>query len=217
MSIWIQLTQPKSVETNGIRINYKAGDWVEVGKQTAASWIQQGIAKRSDFSLASEYIDMTSGIVVVNSKNHQLINNIKQDLPGIDISESNKPEMLFSENMIWSNAVKIKRENVIIGFKLLDKWQVATPLYSYDKLAVHLVSDKDKDYCLSVLHDLRVPVYNTNLLFIRRCEQTQELINQWNQEQELIDNPHLAFHIAYYKTKVLLNALPVSWILENKE
>lgn len=217
MGVWVQLLKPKLIETNGILKQYRAGDWYEAGKQTALSWIQQGIAKRNDFSLATEYIDMTSGIVIVNSKNHQLVNNIKQDLPGIDIAENDKAKMMFSENMIWSNAVKIKRENVIIGFKLLDKWQVAMPLYSYDKLAVHLVSDKNKDYCLSVLHDLRVPVYNTNLMFIRSCDQTKELLEQWQHEQELIDNPHLAFHVAYYKTKVLLNALPVSWILDNKE
>lgn len=209
--MWIQLLTEKTIETNGINVHYHRGDWIEVGRQTAHLWIQQGIAHRPDFDLSKEYIDLSSGIVLTGNLNTQLINNIKQDLPGIDIEISQTPQMLFSENMIWSNGAKIKRENVMFGFKLLEKWQIAIPIFSYDILAIHLTDEQDKEYVRSILHDLRVPVYNTNLMFVRRCSDTQELFDCWQNEKQIVSDENIAFHIAYYKTKVLLNALPESW------
>lgn len=212
MGMWIQLTQPKTLEVNGVNKNYKSGDWIEVGKATAILWINQGLARRIDFNPNDEYVDLTSGVVLVGSVNQNLLDNIKHDIPGIEVTESEYPEMKFSENMIWTNGVKIKRENVGVGFKLLNDWQLAIPIHSYDDLVIHQdMDDNEKEYIISVIHDLRVPFYNTNLIFIRRCSETKELFEQWQLEQKQIRNIDLAFHVAYYKVKPTLCALPVSW------
>lgn len=212
MGMWVQLTKPLTLEVNGVKRNYKSGDWIEVGKQTAIQWINQDKARRVDFNPSDEYVDLTAGIVLVGSVNKNLLDNIKHDIPGIEVTNSELPEMKFSENMIWVNGVKLKRENVGVGFKLLKNWQMAVPLHSYDDLIVHQKMKRDeKEYLTSVLHDLRVPFYNTNLIFVRRCSETKELFEQWQLELEQIENTNLAFHVAYYKVKPVLCALPVSW------
>lgn len=214
MSIWVRLLQDRRIETNGQNTNYKKGDWVEIGKQTANLWITQGIADRPGYNHTKEYVDLTAGIVLVNGTNNILLNNIKQDIPGIEHSESDKHSMLYSENMIWSNCVNIKRENILVGFNLLKKWQVAIPMYSYDDLAIHQkMSNSEKKYLTDVVKDLRVPIYNTNLIFIRRCDDTRQLLEQWEKEKEFLKDDKLSFLSAYYKTKVTLCALPVNWII----
>ena len=212
MGMWIQLTTPKTVEVMGVTRHYKSGDWIEVGKQTAIQWINQGIARRVDFNPNEEYIDLSAGIVLVGTVNQNMLDNIKHDIPGIETTNSDKPELLYSENMIWTNGTSVKREIIGIGFKLLNDWQIACPLHSYDDLIVHQkLTKKEKDYITSVIHDLRVPFYNTNLMFVRRCSETKELFNQWQIEQEQIKNTDLAFHVAYYKTKPVMCALPTNW------
>lgn len=216
MPMWIRLKVPKTLEVSGVTRHYKPGDWVEIGRSTANTWIQQGIAERVDYDVNKEYVDLTAGIVLIGSINQNLLDNLKQDIKGIEIANSDVPEMYYSENMLWINGIDIKREMVGIGFNLLKKWQVAIPIYDYDKLAVHIKSTKkEKEYIESVIHDLRVPVYNTNLIFIRRCSETKELLEQWEKEKELIKDDKLSFQVAYYKTKPTLSALPVNWCANN--
>lgn len=210
--MWVKLLKHQRLEDRGIVKQYNPGDWIEVGKQTANLWISQGIAINPRYDLSKEYVDSTAGIVLVNSINERLLANIKQDIKHINSQQSDKPDMIYSENMIWSNGVGVKRELVPIGFKLLKNWQLALPLYDYDILATHLGTDEEKKYVKSIIHDLRVPVYNTNLMFIRRCDETRELLNQWELERQLVSNVSLAFHVAMYKTKPILCALPTSWI-----
>lgn len=212
-SMWIQLLKHQRMENKGIYKSYNPGDWIEVGKQTAMLWISQGIAKNPKYDLSKEYVDNTAGIVLVNTVNERLLNNITQDIKHIGTQQSDKPAMLYSENMIWSNGIGIKRELVSIGFKLLNNWQIVLPLYDYDILATHLGTDDEKSYVKSVIHDLRVPVYNTNLMFIRRCDETRELLNQWELEQKLVGNLSLSFHVAMYKIKPVLCALPTRWVI----
>jgi len=213
MSMFVKLLKPRKHETNGVMKDYKAGDWIEVGKQTANMWIQQGLAELKGYDPLKEYVDLTAGIVLVGEVNRKLLSNIQQDIKGIEHTKSDKPEMLYSENMIWSNGVNIKREVVGVGFNLLKKWQVAIPIYDYEKLAVHQkMTKKETEYIESVIHDLRVPIYNTNLIFIRRSSETKALLEQWIQEQKLIEDVNLAFQVAYYKCKPTLCALPVDWI-----
>lgn len=213
--MWVQLLKHQRIEVRGIAKQYNPGDWIEVGKQTAMLWISQGIAVNPKFNLSREYVDSTAGIVLVNSINERLLDNITHDIKHIPHQQSNKPDMLYSENMIWSNGVGVKRELVPIGFKLIRNWQIALPLYDYDLLATHFGTDEEKHYVKSVIHDLRVPIYNTNLIFIRRCDETKELLNQWELERQIVSNVNLAFHVAMYKVKPILCALPTSWIINN--
>lgn len=211
--MWVQLLKHQRIEEMGIIKSYNPGDWIEVGKQTALLWITQGIAKNPKIDLSKEYVDSTSGIVIVNTINNRLLDNIKQDIKHLDHYITHKPELIYSENMIWSNGVNIKRELVPIGFKLLKNWQMAIPLYDYDTLAIHLGSDEDRSYVKSVIHDLRVPVYNTNLIFVNRCDETRQLFEQWELEQQIVKNMALSFHVAMYKVKPILCALPTSWVV----
>lgn len=215
MPMWVQLIKDQRVELDGKTKQYRKGDWLEIGKQTALYWISRGIAVKPNFDVLKEYVDSTSGIVIVGDSDNKIINNnlenLKRDLDNIEHQFSTDKQMFYSENMIWNGQAKIKRELVPIGFRLLNNWQIAIPLNSYNELACHIGNEDEREYTKSIIRDLRVPVYNTDLMFIRRCDDTKKLFDYWIEEKQKYPNEILAFHRAYYKVKPVLCALPVSW------
>lgn len=216
MTMCVQLLKDQKVDLDGKAKQYRKGDWIEVGKQTALYWISQKIAIKRNFDVVKEYVDSTSGIVVyseneLNKTTTDVLTNLKKDLKDIEFKVSTEKQMLYSENMIWNTAAKFKRELVPISFRLLKNWQLAIPLHSYNELACHIGNEDEREYTKSIIHDLRVPVYNTNLIFVRRCDDTKQLFDLWNEEKQKYPNDILAFHRAYYQVKPVLCALPVSW------
>ncbi len=55
-----------------------------------------------------------------------------------------------------------------------------------------------------------MPVYDTRLMFIRRCHATRELVDEWVAED---GHRGLAFLRALYRVKPLVLALPTTWVL----
>lgn len=213
MAMWVKLLKKMQVDKNGLKPWFYPGDWVEVGNQTALYWISQGIAvKPNTNAVVKEYVDATAGIVVTNQVDESKILPIIKDLDNINYTILEHPELLYSETMLYDGNAKIDRGLVPIGFKLLKNWQCAAPLLSYDELAIHLALPDEIDYLKATLRDLRVPVYNTSLMFIRRCEQTKELIEQWQKEKTIVKHDSLAFHMAFYKTKIVMCSLPTIWV-----
>jgi hypothetical protein len=96
------------------------------------------------------------------------------------------------------------------GFNLLARWQAAAPLWSYTELACHVGSEADREATKAVIRELRVPLYDTRVLFVRRCDDTRRLIELWLAECKRGD-ARLAFLRAMYQVKPVLCALPAQW------
>lgn len=212
--MWIKLLKKMQVDIQGKPEWKYPNDWIEVGNQTAFQWITNGIAYKPNYNIIKEYIDSTSGIVYI-SENTSKLDFLKNQLTDIEVKLSDKHDLLFSENLILNRYVKFKTELIPIGFKLLKKHHLAVPLMSYNTLAIHRGSEEERKYTKCIIKDLRVPTYNTDMMFIRRCDDTKELLELWNQESLRFANADksLSFHRAYYQLKPNLYALPVNWVL----
>ncbi len=95
------------------------------------------------------------------------------------------------------------------GFGFLTTWEAAAPVWSYETLAADVATGDERKATEALIGDLRVPLYETGLLFVRRCENSERLLNLWREEG---GDERLAFLRALYQVKPLFLALPRSWL-----
>ena len=174
-------------------------------------WISRGdadIPQRTpygDFPIATG-----SGVLVTNGsmeRAEHLLEPFKGDL----MIEAGKFALHFQRNLLWDMEVKLEMALLPVGFGLLDVWELAVPLCDYQTLVVHLGSDEEKERTKAVIRDLRVPLYDVRLMFVKHCQNTVDLFSRWQKECDAGDDERLAFLRALYITKPLVLALPMTW------
>ena len=209
--MWIKLLSHQVISLNGTPTQYQPGDWVDVGKQTALLWISQKLAEKPGVSIAAELVDYTSGLVVIGKLDTNTSQQIAESFPQLEITTSEKPELVFSENLIYDTTVKLKPETIHIGFKHLNTWQLLAPLYDYETLACHVGNDLDQEKLKEIIKETRVPIYQTKLMYVRRCDDTQKLFEVWDNLKSEFTDERLSFLAALYQVKPMLLALPDTW------
>jgi len=107
---------------------------------------------------------------------------------------------------------RVPWDQVPKGFGFLDTWEAAAPIWSYETLASHVATGEERERTETLVGDLRVPLYETGLLFVRRCEAGEALLEAWQAEYREGGEPRLAFLRALYQVKPLFLALPRSWL-----
>lgn len=183
----------QQLEIGGNTRTYQVGDMVEIGRKDATRLIGMGMLE-----LAA--------------------NGGKLDLPPIGkpmaISPNNPGAFNVPRDvlLIWDGIIPLPREKMEAGLKVLDRWQVAVPLACEDTLAATIGSQEERDRTLAVIRDLRVPVYETGLMFIRRCDATSQLLATWQEEEMPHGDTRLAFLRALYLVKPIILALPYTWV-----
>ena len=203
--MWVQLRTAKSIRQKGQMHHYQPGDWVSIGKQAARRWIAAGEAMIPTRKIA-ELLPGDAGVVVTN-RNPTALQKVAQfsDVLKVKVGD---PELHWGKTFIWDAVTPVNLDLIPQGFHLLETWQMAVPLMDYDKLALHLGSERDRERTKAVVHDLRIPAYACGCMWIRRCPATEELMSLWKAEP---GNQELAFLRALYKTQPLVLALPVLW------
>ena len=126
----------------------------------------------------------------------------------LGVTEGEGLDLPYPMTLLWNPKLRLRGELVPVGFHLLNTWQVAAPLWDYKELACHVGTDDDRECTQDVVRDLRMPLYDTRLIFVKRCGDTKALIDTWREEEG--DEKH-AFLRALYKVKPLILALPVTW------
>ncbi len=212
--MWVRLKVIKVIDRSGKNHTYHPGDWVDVGKQTALLWMSSGDADIPSFR-REKFMVGEAGVVVVGVENTTPFED-RFGLTKLTLSliGSETPYIAFNKTMCWNTKVPLRVELVAAGFSFLDTWEIAAPIYSYDELAIHVEGDAARARTQKVIRDLRVPMYDTRLFFIRHCENTQRLFAAWQTENETGDDDRLTFLRAYYAVKPLMLALPVTWVNE---
>ena len=117
----------------------------------------------------------------------------------------------YPRTLLWDTSFRVRPETLGPGFGLLKTWDCAAPIVSYETLAVHVGTEEDRARTAKIIRDLRVPLYDTRLLFVRRNTIGRALIDMWRTELELGGNEQLAFLRAFYTIKPRMNALPTTW------
>lgn len=199
--MWVQVRTAKEID--GIR--YLPGDWRDVDKRTARRWLAQGEIVVPP-QRVKELLPSGSGIVV--SKASKKVERLaaRFDL-GMQVGG---PSLPFARTLIWDTGAALRAELVPVGFGLLETWQIAVPLRGDDLLVADVGTVAEQRRTQGVIHDLRVPVYNTSVIFAQDCEETRVLLRRWERE----GGGDLAFLVALYQSRLLVLALPETWINE---
>jgi hypothetical protein len=110
---------------------------------------------------------------------------------------------------------------VAVGFQFLARWDVAAPFWRAGTLAKDLGTPAERERTAHVLHDLRVPVYSHELLFVRNSPAGQAFLSAWRAECGVADkgladkgDERLAFLRALYAVKPAFCVLPRLWLAD---
>ena len=217
--MYIQLKAIRYVRKAGVQIVYRPGDWLEVGKdvgkQTAFLWIAEGAAHMPHMTegqqletLAGAFTSNRDWGVVIRGGDFKAA---RKRLPTSHLQVvAGDKELPFESTLLWSPPAPLRRELLPVGFLRLEKgWQLAVPLLSYEKLASTLGSPEDRTRTSKVVPDLRVLVYDTRLMFVKRCTDTERLMKIWSTEP---GDERLAFLRALFAVKPIICALPQKWV-----
>jgi len=209
--MWIRLRTNKSIIVRGTITHYKAGDWVSVGRQTAEAWILGGEAEMID-PVQLDAVQPTSGIIVRGRIPDGWREKLGQ-VSGLKIafSEQWTYDLPFTETLIWQPTFDLRLDLLLIGFNLLKTWQVVVPLLDYTTLAAHVGTESEREATRAVIRDLRVPLRDTRLIYVRRCEATRNMMQQWQRASDTCHEERLAFLQALYTVKPLVCDVPASW------
>lgn len=110
---------------------------------------------------------------------------------------------------------------VPVGFGFLERWDVAAPFWKAGTLAIDLGTPEERRDTIRLLHDLRVPVYAHELLFVRNSPAGKKFMAAWRDECALGDPQdtlkgceRLAFLRALYAVKPAFCVLPRLWLAD---
>lgn len=207
--MWVQLLSQKRLEVRGVPTQYYPGDWVEIGRQTGTAWIAQGEARVQEFD-PKDFAVKGAGIVVRGDPllGAGKLDPLKPTLVGVTYGD---PLLAYERTLIWETTVHLRPELVHVGFNLLDVWQIAVPLCDYRLLALHVGTDDERAVTQAVIRDLRVPLYDPRLMFVRDAPETRQLLDGWQAAVLAGSDERLALLRAIYTVKPLICALPVTW------
>lgn len=202
--MWVQTLIVRNLDVNGKPRTFHPGDWVDVGRQTALRWIAEGTARV--FNRAALSHAMTGcGVVLLGEFDGA---GIRGALPEIEIVQDDALALPF-DRTLFAGTHPARMELLPVGFRLVETWEVAAPIWSYDELAAQVGSEDEREQTRAVVRDLRVPLYRPDVVFIRRTPTTREFMRVWNEER---GNPLLAFLRALYRVKPMICALPTTWM-----
>lgn len=209
--MWIQLRCVQQIDRNGVMKTYRPGDWVDVGRQTALLWISQNKARLPLAREGKVKLLGQAGLIITHGAPEQYAYLLDQGQVELKVVSAEQPVMLFQWNAIWDGVVTLRPELLAVGLGFLETWDIACPLYSYTELACHMGTKEEQQRTKEIIRDLRVPVYDTRLMFVRDSEDTQRLFKVWAAERVDSGDERLAFLRAFYQVKPLMLALPITW------
>ena len=213
--MYVRLNANKNIVTKGKMHQYKRGDIVDIGRQMAQEWVKAGEASLLNTSPDGKKreVDPTAGVLAlsgVGPDTRAYIDAIGK-LHWAYASEGIPADLPFTETLILNPTFMPRVDLLVVGFNLLKKFQMAVPIRDYKLLASQIGTEAQREQAVAVLRDLRVPLRDTRLVFMRRCSATKDLMKLWSELTTAGQDERLAFMMAFYTVKPLVCDLPASW------
>lgn len=212
MKVWVKALQiNREADATGREVTYHPGDWFEVNTSLARRLAAEGRVEMQPLTTAQVYELVDCGVCVRNIEPQNAESALRARYPNLQIGVGLSLD--FARTLLWDATLSLRRLDLLaVGFHRLARgWQIAAPLWAYQELARDIGTERDRALTEEVIHDLRVMVYDTRMLFVKRDPDTRELLDTWARERERISDERLAFMVAIYRVKPLCCALPTTW------
>lgn len=199
-----------AINTEGRQQAYHPGEVVYVGKQIAKQWVAEHRAELLPPPPDCDDMAFSCGVMVrtVDVESAQVA--LAGAYPQLSVTQGSG--LNFSKTLLLDGQLSPRSVIVGLGFNLLKAWQVVAPLWSYTELARHVGSEKERTLTQAIIRDLRVPLYDTRMVFMRRCSTTLALLDCWRDEMVEGGEERLAFLRAIYQVKPTVCAGPTTWL-----
>jgi hypothetical protein len=121
----------------------------------------------------------------------------------------------YRYTMLWKPSAQMTPRLVLIGFSQIVgekkgqlSWEMVARLVAGNKMARDVGTDEERAKTKALVGDLRIPVYDTGVLWARKTKATERLFRRWTKAIENGENETHAFLRALYAEGVLLCTLP---------
>ena len=157
------------------------------------------------------------GIYLRNGSAH----DVRESLGGLQlevIEYSGALRLPFERTLIWHSRQPLDRKQIALGFVRIEdvghyaSWEMAVMLRGNELLAQGIGDQAEQRKTQETIGDLRLPVYETSAVWVRKTNATQAMIRAWDQEMVGSSCEELAFLRALYQNRVLLCSLPAGWL-----
>lgn len=210
--VYLQAMGICRIEEGGTLATYYPGDWFECGKHQARQLEANGSAIIRNVDKRQMVLELNDCGILVLDGNSEGQRQAERLATQYMLEVANGPLRLpFPRTLILADC-KPKARLVPVGFRWLDEgWQLAVPLVDMETLACDVGGPAERMDIANVIHDLRVPVYDTRLVFVLRCPETEAMVAQWAEERQY-GHDGLSFLRALYQALVIWTPLLPSWI-----
>lgn len=200
------------------------GDWIEIkNRQMLAKWVADGKVEVPHFmqaqAAAAIFNDDCAALVRCDPKAKISLGVFSDYASAINIVKSKKLHLPAKHNLIWLPRFPLTKPQLIIGFSLIsadrkgyDAWDMAAMMLPDSMLAGAVGSAQDRKRTKEVIGDLRLPVYNTGAIWVKRSKKTEAIISAMQDELDGGAGDEHAFLRAVYDTPIKLCTLPATWL-----
>ncbi|MFO7858381.1 MAG: hypothetical protein R6V11_05595 [Ectothiorhodospiraceae bacterium] len=214
---WVRARKPISRHAiEGGYKTYQPGDWFQCNRQEMRELVQRGMVDTTPVVLRAEYDFSKAGVLV------------RGDAPlpdGLDqyklkSKASDRLELPWELTVLWKPDAYATPYSLALGLtRLIPKpnamaWEMIAALESMTALAQGFGTEAERAKTEEAVGDLRIPVYQTGILWVRRTDATEELVRAWQEDIDAGADEQHAFLRALYSRRVLLCTLPPNWIAQ---
>ena len=212
--LWVHVLGRVNYEESGIRQTAQAGDWVQIGKHQARQWLAQGSAEIPEPHRRADALSLNKCGVVVRG-----------EMPGKSFfgvlrHQLGEPSLPYEYTVLWDPSLTAPLQGIEAGLTRLmstelfpdgDSWEALATLASLKTLAGDVGSPGEKNKTKLIVGTLRLPVYETRLLWIRKTPATENFIALWASELVKGSDEQHSFLRSLYSSRIMMCTLPPGW------
>jgi len=211
--VWMRAIRPVRIDVQGRLKNFLPGDWFEVGKQDAQKMIADGAAEIPRLDIRARVQDFDKCCVVVRGK--APIDCFGDLVHMVDFIY--ELELSKEYNFIWKPGTT--PQGIEAGLARLrsfdgeegEAWEILAMLVGENTSAADIGSEEEQKKTEQVIGDLRIPAYNTDQLWLRKTNNTDEIVKQWREAIENGEDERHSFLRALYTVRAFTCTLAHDW------
>ena len=212
---WVRARKPIArADVDGAYQHYQPGDWFQARNQEIRELFGRGMIDSTPQVLREEFGLRGAGVLALGDST---------GLPGLDaygiaFQSAAKRTLPWALTVLWAPGAHLTTTGAAFGLTRIAPsgdditWEMAVALQSDMRMAVDVGSQAERDKTLALVGDLRLPLYDTGVVWVRKTPATEEVIQLWQEELDAGSDPTHAFLRVIYTHPLLLCTLPADWI-----
>lgn len=212
---WVRARRPMvRYDLDGAYRHYQPGDWFQANNQEIRELFARGTIDSTPQVLREEFGLQGAGLLALGASG---------PLPGLDaygisFQSASRRSLPWELTILWTPGAHLIATGAALGLTRITAgsadiaWEMAVALQSDSRTAGDVGSQDERDKTLALLGDLRLPLYDTGVVWVRKTPATEEVIQLWQEELDGGADPTHAFLRTIYTHPVLLCTLPADWI-----